>query len=107
MQHALGIKNRLAFINGIAPDCLDLIIGVWEMCNHLIHSWLINSASKSIAQTIVFHDYALDVWEELKEHFSKADRICISALCSSINNLKQGSKEVRIISLNYVHCGKN
>ncbi|XP_024626656.1 uncharacterized protein [Medicago truncatula] len=96
MKRALGAKNKLAFINGIIqqPEALDLNRAAWERCNHLIHSWIINSVSESIAQNIVFHDYALDVWEDLKERFSKADRIRISTLCSSINNLKQGGKTV-------------
>jgi len=37
---------------------------------------------------------AIDVWEELKDRFSKADRIRFSMLLSTINNLKQGSKYV-------------
>lgn len=56
MQIALGAKNKLASINGTVPTPgpLDLNRGAWERCNHLIHSWLINSVSKSIAQTIGF-----------------------------------------------------
>ncbi|GAU19045.1 hypothetical protein TSUD_193820 [Trifolium subterraneum] len=30
---------------------------------HLIHSWIINSVSDSIAQTLVFHENAIDAWE--------------------------------------------
>jgi len=54
----------------------------------------LNSISPQIAQTLIFHIHAIDVWEELKERFSKADRIRISTLRSSINNLKKGSKSV-------------
>ena len=45
-------------------------------------------------QTIIFHVRAIDVWEELKDRFSKVDRIRVSMLRSSINNLKQGSKSI-------------
>lgn len=51
-----------------------------------------------------FHENVVDVWEDLNVPFSKADdiflflfferkadHICISYLCSFINNLKQGS----------------
>jgi len=95
MQRALGAKNKLPFINGTlpVPNIDDLNCNAWERCNHLIH-WLINSVSDSIAQTIVFHDNAFDVWEDLKERFSKVDRICIASLRSSINTLKQGTKSV-------------
>ena len=59
-----------------------------------VQSWLIASVSNSIAQTIVFHDTAFDVWQDLQESFSKVDCIRIANLCSSINNLKQRSKYV-------------
>jgi len=54
----------------------------------------LNSVSPQIAQTIVFHEYAIDVWIELQERFSKIDRVRIANLCSAINNLKQGTKYV-------------
>ena len=53
-----------------------------------------SSVFDSIAQTFVFHDTTFDVWQDLKERFSKVDRIRIANLRSSINNLKQGSKSV-------------
>jgi len=62
MQHALGVKNKLLFIYGSIPILAfdDLNCSAWECCNHLIHSWLINSISPQVTQTIVFHERALD-----------------------------------------------
>ncbi|MCI26703.1 integrase catalytic region, partial [Trifolium medium] len=76
------------------PDFDDLNRRAWERCNHLIHSWIINSVSEQIAQTLVFHENCIDVWLDLQERFSKVDRIRIANLRTSINNLKQGSKSV-------------
>jgi hypothetical protein len=47
MQRALGAKNKLRFVDGSLeiPSVLDLNRSAWERCNHLIHSWLINSVS--------------------------------------------------------------
>ena len=70
------------------PDLDDLNCNAWKRCNHLVHSWLINYVSVSIAQTIVFHDNAFDVWEDLKERFSKVDGIQVANLRSSINTLR-------------------
>ncbi|MCH97694.1 integrase catalytic region [Trifolium medium] len=96
MQRALGAKNKPRFIDGSLeiPTLQDLNRSRWEMCNHLIHSWLINYVSDQIASTIVFHDNAIDVWRDLHERFSKTDRIRITTLRTSINTLKQGSKYV-------------
>jgi hypothetical protein len=96
MRRALGAKNKLVFVDGSLPipDFHDLNRSAWERCNHLIHSWLINSVTELIAQTLVFHENCFDVWQDLQERFSKIDRIRIATLRSSINNLKQGSKSV-------------
>ena len=96
MTRALGAKNKLCFIDRSlpVPYMLDLNINTWERCNHLLHSWIINSVSEPITQTLVFHEYVFYVWEDLNERFSKADRIRIGAICSSIHSLKQGSKSV-------------
>ncbi|PNX92373.1 retrovirus-related Pol polyprotein from transposon TNT 1-94, partial [Trifolium pratense] len=61
---------------------------------HLVHSWIINSVSESIAQTLVFHENAIDAWEDLQERFAKADRIRIVSLRSAIHSLKQGNRSV-------------
>nr|ABD32757.1 Integrase, catalytic region [Medicago truncatula] len=96
MQRALGAKNKLVFLDGSisVPDIDDLNRQAWERCNHLIHSWIVNSVTESIAQTIVFHDTALSAWDDLKECFSKVDRVRVLSLRSTINNLKQGTKSV-------------
>jgi len=39
-------------------------------------------------------DNISDVWKELKERFSRADRIRVWKLKSEINNLKQGTSSV-------------
>ncbi|GAU33433.1 hypothetical protein TSUD_380690 [Trifolium subterraneum] len=96
MQRALGAKNKLRFVDGSVeiPALHDFNRHYWERCNHLVHSWILNSVSDQIGSTIVFHENAIDVWRDLQERFSKVDRIRIATLRSSINNLKQGTKTV-------------
>jgi len=67
MKHALGAKNKFAFVDGSIPipPVDDLNCNACECCNHLIHSWILNSVSPQIAQTIVFHEFSIDVWIEL------------------------------------------
>jgi hypothetical protein len=96
MQHALGMKYKLGFINGtiFVPNRQDLNSNAWERCNHLVQSSIINFVSDSIAQTTVFYDSAFEVWQDLYERFSKMYRISMATLRSSINNLKQGTKSM-------------
>lgn len=60
----------------------------------LVHSWILDSVNARIAQIIMFLENSLDVWNNLKEHFSKADHIRVSNLHVEINNIMQGSKYV-------------
>lgn len=53
-----------------------------------------NSVVESIGRSIVFLENVVDVWKELKEHFSQGDLIRISELQCEIYTLKQGSLSV-------------
>lgn len=56
--------------------------------------WLINSVSDSIGQTIMVNENSIDVWEDLKERFSKIDHVLLSNLRSQLNSLKQRARFV-------------
>ena len=90
MIRAFGGKNKLKFVDGSKeiPDEDDLNRSVWERCNHLLQSWIINFVSPQIYQTLIFHESTIDPWLDLKEHVSKVDKIGIDTLRSTINNLK-------------------
>jgi hypothetical protein len=97
MRRALGAKLKIEFIDGTLPQPLntfDPSVRAWNRCNMLVHSWIMNSASESIAQSIVLMENALDVWNDLKERFSQGDLIRISELQQEIYTLQQESKTV-------------
>ncbi|MCH79609.1 retrovirus-related Pol polyprotein from transposon TNT 1-94 [Trifolium medium] len=96
MRRALGAKNKYDFVDGTipVPEPFDPSYRAWSRCNMLIHSWIMNSVEESIAQSIVYLENAIDVWEELKERFSRGDFIRISELQIEIYSLKQGTKSV-------------
>jgi hypothetical protein len=97
MRRALGSKNKFDFVDGtigVPDDDFDPRFKAWSRCNMLVHSWLMNSVEDSIAQSIVYLENAVDVWNELKERFSHGDFIRISELQVEIYNLKQSTKSV-------------
>jgi hypothetical protein len=55
----------------------------------LVHSWILNSVSESIAQSLVFMENSVDVWRDLKERFSQSDLVRIAELQQEIYALKQ------------------
>ncbi|MCI06288.1 retrovirus-related Pol polyprotein from transposon TNT 1-94, partial [Trifolium medium] len=97
MRRALGGKLKLEFVDGTIPipeDQFNPSFRAWNRCNMLVHSWIMNSVSESIAQSIVFMENAIDVWNDLKERFSQADLIRIAELQQELHALKQDSRTV-------------
>lgn len=91
----LLVQNKLSMIDHSTPVPNDGINkSSCEWCNHILHSWMINYVYDSIAQTILYHDNVIEVWDDLKERFSKIVRVWVSTLQSQLNSLKQGSKSV-------------
>ncbi|KAG5009956.1 hypothetical protein JHK82_018579 [Glycine max] len=66
---ALVSKNKMGFLTGSIPipSEIDPIYPHWERCNTLLMSWLLNSLSPSIAQSVVFFERAIDTWTDLRE----------------------------------------
>lgn len=51
----------------MSSESIAQSILAWNRCNMLVHFWLFNSVSELIAQSIVFMENAIDVWNDLKE----------------------------------------
>ncbi|MCI27991.1 hypothetical protein A2U01_0049191, partial [Trifolium medium] len=76
MRKAIITKNKLRFLDGSSPmpNEYDPTYEAWMRCNNLVISWIQNSVSASIAQSIVYYDIAATAWNDLKARFSRADR---------------------------------
>ncbi|PNX84220.1 hypothetical protein L195_g040276, partial [Trifolium pratense] len=75
-------------------DDFDPDYRAWHRCTQLISSWIFNSVSPSIAQSVIFMENAIDIWNDLHERFSQGDLICISELKQEIYALKQENRSV-------------
>ncbi|KAK2421305.1 hypothetical protein QL285_031950 [Trifolium repens] len=97
IHRALGGKMKFDFVDGSIPvpiDPFDLTVRAWNRCNMLVHSWILNSVSESIANSIVFMENAIDVWNDLEERFSQGDLVRIAELQQEIFSLRQESRSV-------------
>lgn len=68
MRKALSENNKLSMVDHsiLVPNDDHINISAWEQCSHLLHSQIINFISDSIAQTILYHDNVIKVWDDLK-----------------------------------------
>jgi len=82
MRRALAMKNKFKFVDGSIPipEEDDLLYAAWERCNNRVHTWIINSISPSIAQSVVFIENVVDMWNDLKDRFMRGDRIRVAQL---------------------------
>ncbi|CAJ2659476.1 unnamed protein product [Trifolium pratense] len=97
MKRALGAKMKFDFVTGaiVMPnDDFDPAYRAWHRCNQLISSWILNSVSPSIAQSVVFMENASDIWNDLRERFSQGDLVRISELRQEICALRQETRSV-------------
>ncbi|XP_040950991.1 uncharacterized protein [Gossypium hirsutum] len=96
MTMALLSKNKLQFVNGTitVPLRTDPLYSAWERCNTMVLSWLHHSISPSIMNSVLWLDFASDVWRDLRERFSQGDVFRISDLQEEINAFKQDDRSV-------------
>ncbi|RVX19283.1 Retrovirus-related Pol polyprotein from transposon TNT 1-94 [Vitis vinifera] len=64
MAMTLTSKNKIGFIDGTIPRAAqaDILFNAWNRYNNMVTSWIINSISKDIADSLIFKV----LWEELK-----------------------------------------
>lgn len=43
------------------------IIHSWTRCNNMIFSWILNSLSKEIAISVIYADFFMEMWSNIKE----------------------------------------
>src|ERR1044072_2917840 len=96
MRRALLAKNKFRFVDPTfaIPDNFDPLYPIWERCNNLVHSWLLNSIIPNIKQSVVFVDSDVDVWSDFKERFSGGDLVRVSELQHELYSFKQNSLSV-------------
>jgi len=87
-------KNKMGFLSNSIPipTLTDPLYPTWKRCNTIIMSWLLNSLSPSIAQSVIYLERATDVWSDLRHHFSQGDLMCISELQEELYSMKQGAR---------------
>jgi hypothetical protein len=63
MLVALSAKNKLCFIDGSLskPFVFESYFHAWTRCNDLVVSWIFNSISKEIYNTVIYITFAYDV----------------------------------------------
>ncbi|CAA7029181.1 unnamed protein product [Microthlaspi erraticum] len=75
IRMALNVCNKLGFIDGtVSQPSLDHPdAGSWSRCNDMVITWLINSVSKKIGQSLLYMSTAEALWKNLVSRFKQDD----------------------------------
>lgn len=74
---SLNAKSKIGFVDGTlkAPSAKTKPedYAAWKKCNDMVLSWILNSLTPDIADSVIFYDTAHEVWEDLQNRFSQSN----------------------------------
>ncbi|XP_073041749.1 uncharacterized protein [Primulina eburnea] len=93
---ALTAKNKLVFVDGayLRPPMDDLLYGAWNRCNSMVISWLLNSVSREISNSLLYIPTASEIWIDLRDRFHQSNAPRIFQLKKLLTGLHQGSMDI-------------
>ncbi|KAL3334713.1 hypothetical protein AABB24_031106 [Solanum stoloniferum] len=96
MKIGLVGKCKLGFVDRrYTKDKFDESLHeLWEKCNAIVLSWIMNDVSKKLLSGIMYASRAHKVWIDLKERLDKVDGSRVFHLHTEIYHLTQGTSSV-------------
>ncbi|XP_070053701.1 uncharacterized protein [Nicotiana tomentosiformis] len=93
---ALFVKNKVGFINGKCkkPDANDALFDQWEQCDDMVTSWILNSLSKDLADSLQYVNDAKEIWQELEDRYDQTNGAKLYQLQKEISDLSQGTLDI-------------
>ncbi|XP_057730046.1 uncharacterized protein LOC130945330 [Arachis stenosperma] len=72
----------------------DPLYEAWDRCNDYIVSWITLALSPEIAQSVIWHDVAGDLWRDLKHMYSQGDIFKMDKIDDELSTIKKGELSV-------------
>ncbi|KAH0635764.1 hypothetical protein KY289_035679 [Solanum tuberosum] len=93
---ALSVKSKTGFINGkiVKPNPDDPGFQQWERCDDMVTSWILNSFSPDLRDSLQYVNNAQNLWAELEERYDQTNGCKLYQLQKEINDLVQGTLDV-------------
>ncbi|XP_070047351.1 uncharacterized protein [Nicotiana tomentosiformis] len=92
----LSVKNKVGFITEKCkkPDSDHPTFEQWERCDDMVTSWIINSLSKDLADSLQYVVDAKELWQELEDRYDQTNGAKLYQLERKINDLSQGTLDI-------------
>ncbi|XP_057249218.1 uncharacterized protein LOC130590685 [Beta vulgaris subsp. vulgaris] len=94
IRMSLNAKRKLGFLEGtIAKPTTPDKLADWSTVHSMLVSWLLNTISPNIRNSVSFYETAHELWAHLKERYCVSNGTRICQLKSQISDCKQQSME--------------
>lgn len=89
-------KNKEKFVDGTLPkpDVSDPLYVHWIRCNTMVLARIHSCIDESISKSVLWTESAIDVWLNLKTHFSQSDIFWISDIQEGFYKLHQENLDI-------------
>ncbi|KAM0048148.1 putative RNA-directed DNA polymerase [Helianthus debilis subsp. tardiflorus] len=95
MMIALSAKNKLGFINnGVSRPIDDLHSALWQRCNDMVTSWILNTLSRDISGSVLYAETAQQLWNELNVRYGQANGAKLYQLQKNLCEITQGNNDI-------------
>ncbi|XP_048609123.1 uncharacterized protein LOC111202900 [Brassica napus] len=96
IKMALNVRNKLGFIDGTIPkpSLSHRDYGACSRCNDIVATWLMNSVSKKIGQSLLFISTVEGIWNNLISRFKQDDAPRVYDIEQQLSKIEQGSLDV-------------
>ncbi|XP_073017747.1 uncharacterized protein [Primulina eburnea] len=96
MSMALTAKDKLLFVDGtqLRPPSGDLLYAVWICCNNMVISWILNSVSREIVDSLLYISTAYEIWNDLRDRFHQSNAPRFFQIKNLLTGLHQGSMDI-------------
>ncbi|XP_071705346.1 uncharacterized protein [Rutidosis leptorrhynchoides] len=109
MMIALNAKNKLQIVIGefTEPAINSNNRALWERTNDMIISWILNTITDQISNSLNFVNTARELWKELLEQYSQLDGHRIYQLTNDIIELNRINAQLKCTITNLRASGMN
>ncbi|KAK6121424.1 hypothetical protein DH2020_044826 [Rehmannia glutinosa] len=96
MTRALNAKNKLCFVDGTLkpPESSAKEYPQWNQTKDMVLTWILNSISPSIANSLEYHIDPCDVWVDLSSRFSHGNNARLYQLKQALSSLQQNTNSI-------------
>ncbi|XP_049385732.1 uncharacterized protein LOC125849803 [Solanum stenotomum] len=93
---SLSVKNKLGFINGKCekPASNSPNFHLWERCDDMVTSWILNSLGKEIVDSVEYVNDATELWRKLEDRYDQTNGAKLYQIQKEINDLSQGILDI-------------